>query len=206
MAIDVPRREPALVRGYVGGALTGSIPQSLAMYANWLQGCHFLKAAQLIVAPYRPQRGNYVSFDEVLRTPFTTTNIESNVTSGIMVFAAVSNVNAEGYVQVEVREAPEIVSGVGTPGSGDLLDPGIRWDEAVGTLPRPVHLGRWLPSFGPQWVTSGSLLPPEVDPGDPVSTPRTLSVPPGTDVELVVSWDKCALNTVVFVEFYREKV
>lgn len=206
MAIDMPRREPALVRGYVGGALTGSIPQGLAMYANWLHGCQFLKSAQLIVAPYRPQRGNFVSFAQTLRTPFTTTNISSSITSGIMVFAAVSNVNADGYVRVEVREAPAIVGGVGTPGSGAIIDPGIEWNESVGTLPRPVHLGRWLPAFGPQWVSSGSLLPPEVDPGDPVATPRTLSVPPGTEVELVVSWDACALNTVVFVEFYREKV
>ena len=203
MSVTIPMVDPGVPQqGYIGGPASSDIFQSMAEKANYLHGNHFIRVRNIIVQPFRTIKEQTVGSDELRHIPFKT----SSGCKGLFVALAVTNVKVDGMVKVLVREAPTVVSGVGVAGSGALVDPGCQWLQATQTLPEPVVGGRWAVPYGPLWLHTGVFAPPEVDlMGGPSPVPRTLTAPGAQELELELSWDEVALNTVCIIEYFQER-
>jgi len=205
MAVRMPTLSPQLPSPgeyFVKQLVTGGTLQTLAEYANWLQGWVFLRCVPVIVR-------SFAHDDENIVCPATQTQWfplrTDALTTHLFTALGISALDTDGEIAIELREEPAGAV-TATPGSGAIIDAGCKWRETNGDLTSPVRDAAYH-GFGLAWHTTGLLLPPTIVPAAPQSDqPRMIQCLAGTEQEIGLSWHDVALNSFTVWEAYRSEV
>lgn len=207
MSVHIPTLRPDLpdIGDFqVNQLVKGSTLQSLAAYGNHLEGWWMRRCTPIIVRPFDMAEDQTIHAAVQMQwVPLRVASFTQHIFLGF----GVSNVETDAYIQAEVRVEPvEDGTGNATPGSGALTDPGCKWREVNGDLINPVRNGRYQ-IWGLQWARTGLAVPADASPADPIADiPRVLHVVPDTSQELVLRWDKVAVNNITVWEMFRAEV
>lgn len=192
----------------------GSIFDAFADQLNGLAGYRFLHSVPVVVAPWKwnysggartgaPNVGDesQTRFVRFRTSPLARVLFVAVGYSAIRTGVVSGRRQSLGTCSVSVRYAP----GNTTPGSGDLIDPGVEFRSVDGNLANPVAGNEYGPS-GLKWAFTPLGDPPAVVATDPVTRfPRLLKLLPEEPIEVGITWENVSLNSILVAECYRSE-
>lgn len=192
-----------------------SIFDAFAEQANSLAGYRFLHRVPLVVAPWKwnyrgDVRSGCPNDGDQAQTRYVRlrTSTFAQVLFVAVGYSAVRTGNVSGRRQslgtcsVEARYAPITT----TPGSGDLIDPGVEFRSVDGNLANPIRNNEYA-GVGLNWIYTPLAEPPAVLATDPVTRfPRLLRIPAEETIEVAITWEYVSVNSILVAECYRPTV